>query len=54
MESLEFRTIWPSGMNPAVNAASSVVGLVSLLFFYEALVAKKLVSHISTRSQTKE
>ncbi|KAF2031754.1 cytochrome P450 [Setomelanomma holmii] len=44
MENLEFQTFWPSGLNPTVNAASSVVGLVSLLFFVEALVAKKIPS----------
>jgi hypothetical protein len=46
MDYLEFRTTWPSGLNPAVNAASSVVGIVSLLFFLEALVAKKIVSRM--------
>ncbi|KAF2832236.1 cytochrome P450 [Ophiobolus disseminans] len=44
MENLELHTAWPSGLNPGVNVASSVVGLVSLLFFYEALVAKKVPS----------
>jgi len=48
MDNLEFRTVWPSGLNPAVNVASSIVGFVSLLFFYEALAAKKLVSILLT------
>jgi hypothetical protein len=36
----DIRPTWPTGL----NAASGVVGLVSILFFYEALVAKKIVS----------
>lgn len=48
MDFVEFRTIWPMGLTPAVNAASGVVGFVSLLFFYEAMVAKKVVSSIQS------
>jgi hypothetical protein len=43
MSSLDFQTVWPFGPNSIVNTASSIFGFVSLLFFYEALVAKKLV-----------
>jgi hypothetical protein len=44
MEYIELHPTWPTSFNPAVNAASGIVGFVSLLFFYEALVAKKIVS----------
>jgi hypothetical protein len=38
------------GLSPlAVNAASSIFGLISIFFFYKALVAKKLVRIECTR-----
>jgi hypothetical protein len=44
MEFLEMQSIHLPGLSPlAVNAASSIFGLISIFFFYKALVAKKLV-----------
>lgn len=44
MASLDLHMIWPIGLDPTVNVTGSLVGFVSLLFFYEAFTAKKLVS----------
>ncbi|KAL5121805.1 hypothetical protein ACEQ8H_000020 [Pleosporales sp. CAS-2024a] len=44
MEYFDLHPVWPISFNPTIHAASGVVGFVSLLFFYEALVAKKIPS----------
>jgi hypothetical protein len=45
MEFLEMQSVHLPGFSPlAVNAASSIFGLISIFFCYKALVAKKLVS----------